>query len=665
MERLLLDDFRKYKYLSALKFSPNCNFTAFLLSEIDAEADKYISSIHILDNNYKTTRKLVALENGKNLIWKDEQTIIFSNDSQDDYKRRENNEPFTSIYQMNIHEDEPKKLFEICLNINIIELVDNTTIAFTANFDPKFSNFKNLSSEEKEKFLDQSNKDLAYEVLDEIPFWENGQGFTNKKRNKLYVYNIETDQLKSVTDDFTDVLEFKISEDKETIVLISNSYIDKKYSYTDLQTYSIEEDTLLKISPYDNFNYSYANFLQGQIIFIGTNMKDFGINQNPIIYITSPDGSITKKISKDTFNFSITNSIGSDSRYGQGSNIKIDENFLYFVTTEGDSSFINRIDTDGNMEKLTFRKGSIDSIAVRNGNLEFIGLRSLRLQEIYLLSNKKEIQLTNFNQWIMKEKTLSIPEKLTFRTEDETLIEGWVMKPIEFQLGEKYPAILNIHNGPKTAFGEVFFHEMQYLANEGYIVFFCNPRGSDGRGDRFADMRGKYGTNDYEDIMNFTDLVLEKYHFIDKNKIGIMGGAYGGFMTNWIIGHTNRFKAAVSERSISNWISKFGTGDRGYYFVDDQLSATPWSDFNKLWDSSPMKYADNIITPTLFIHCVEDYKSTLTEALQMFTSLKYHGVETRLCIFRGENHSLSTSGKPSNRIKRLTEIKNWFEKYLK
>ncbi len=664
MEKLFLDDFINYKYLSSLEFSPNSNFTAFIKSQIDISENKYNSSIELLDNTYKTTENLIDLEENTNFIWKDEQTIIFTDHSPKDKSKRKKKEAFTSIYEIDIYQKKPVKLFELNLNIKSMKLINNETLAFTAEFDPKFSNFIDLNQEEKDQFLLDLKGDSDFQVLDEIPFWGNGQGFTNKIRNALYIYNIEEDRLTKATDDFTDVYDFRLSRDKNNIVLISNSYIDKKYSYTDLQTYDIENDRLLKISPYDNFNYSYANFLEGKIIFIGTDMKDFGLNQNPVFYITSQDGNITEKISKDSFNFSIINSIGSDCRYGEYSTIKVDGNFLYFVTTEGDSSFLNRIDKEGNIEKLTYRKGSIDSITVKNGYLEFIGLRSLRLQEIYLLNNRNELQITNYNQWIMNEKTLSIPEKLTFKTEDETLIEGWVMKPIDFQLGRKYPAILNIHGGPKTAFGEVFFHEMQYLANEGYIVFFCNPRGSDGRGDKFADIRGKYGTNDYKDIMDFTDLVLEKYHFIDKDRIGIMGGSYGGFMTNWIIGHTDRFKAAVSQRSISNWISKFGTTDIGYYFVDDQMSATPWNDFNKLWDSSPLKYADKVTTPTLFIHSEEDYRCSISEAFQMFTALKYHGVETKLCLFKEENHELSRSGKPKNRIKRLEEIRDWFEKYL-
>jgi dipeptidyl aminopeptidase/acylaminoacyl peptidase len=136
-------------------------------------------------------------------------------------------------------------------------------------------------------------------------------------------------------------------------------------------------------------------------------------------------------------------------------------------------------------------------------------------------------------------------------------------------------------------------------------------------------------------------------------------------MTNWIIGHTDRFRAAVSQRSISNWVSKFCTTDIGYFFVEDQNQATPWSDVDVLWNASPLKYADRVKTPTLFIHSEQDYRCWVPEGIQMFTALKYHGIDARLCLFRGENHELSRSGKPKHRIRRLREMKEWFDTYLK
>ncbi|MCM1992186.1 S9 family peptidase [Oceanirhabdus seepicola] len=284
---------------------------------------------------------------------------------------------------------------------------------------------------------------------------------------------------------------------------------------------------------------------------------------------------------------------------------------------------------------------------------------------MYLKNGIEEIQKTHINKWVMEERKISKLERISTESDPGIIVDGWVMKPVDFEEGKKYPAILNIHGGPKSAFGEVFFHEMQYWAGKGYVVFFCNLRGSNVKDNAYSDIRGKYGAVDYKDIMCFTDEVLKKCPYIDEKRLGVTGGSYGGYMTNWIIGHTDRFKAAVSQRSISNWISKFNTTDIGYYWVEDQNKATPWSDVNKLWDHSPVKYADKVKTPTLFIHADEDYRCYFAEGIQMFTALKYHNVESKFCIFKGENHELSRSGKPINRIGRLKEITEWFDLHLK
>lgn len=291
-------------------------------------------------------------------------------------------------------------------------------------------------------------------------------------------------------------------------------------------------------------------------------------------------------------------------------------------------------------------------------------MKANKLQEVFRLESTAEQQLTAINEWVQTERHVSIPEHLCVETAPGVMIDGWVIKPVDFDSSKTYPAILDIHGGPKTVYGTIFFHEMQYWASEGYVVFFCNPRGSDGKGNDFANIRGKYGTIDYDDLMKFTDEVLKQHSYIDPQRLCVTGGSYGGYMTNWIIGHTDRFKAAASQRSIANWISKFCTTDIGYYFVEDQNAGTPWNNQEKLWEHSPLKYADRVKTPTLFLHSEEDYRCWLTEGLQMFTALKFWGVESRLCMFRGENHELSRSGKPKHRLRRLKEITEWFNKHI-
>jgi len=663
MEKLQLDDFTKYKFLSGIQFSPNGKKCGFVLHHMDLEDNKYLSNIYILDENGKYF-KLTSMDKEKSFIWKDDSTIIFpSNRNKKDETREEKGEPFTNFYEINLNGGEANLLMEIPLNVTGIEILDDNTYLLTAVYDPKLSDFDNLSDAGKEKKLEEIKESKDYEILDEIPFWSNGVGFTNKKRNKLFIYRVKEKTILPITDDFTDVEFISLNSDKSLALIITNSFIDKQSTKNELNIYKIKENVFEKISPYDDFSYSSAHYVGDKILFTGTDNKNFGLNENSKFYVMDLKTEKSYMIAND-FDYSLGDSVGSDCKYGGSKGMRVYGDYLYFITTEGYSSFINRLDIKGNIEKLTSPNGSINGFDIKDGKIYFIGLRGLNLQEIYALQDD-ETQLTYFNAWVNEEKKLSVPEKLTFVNDNNIEIDGWVLKPVDFKEGKLYPGILDIHGGPKTVYGEVFFHEMQYWANEGYFVFFLNPRGSDGRGNEFADIRGKYGTIDYDDIMNFVDMVLINYPEIDKDNIGVTGGSYGGFMTNWIIGHTERFKAAASQRSISNWVSFFGTTDIGYFFADDQNNATPWSDIDKLWFHSPLKYADKVTTPTLFIHSEEDLRCSIPEGLQMFTSLKYHGVDSRLCMFRGENHELSRSGKPKHRIKRLEEITNWFDKYLK
>ena len=258
-----------------------------------------------------------------------------------------------------------------------------------------------------------------------------------------------------------------------------------------------------------------------------------------------------------------------------------------------------------------------------------------------------------------------VGETLYFLNTDGVDIDGFVMKPVGYEPGKRYPGILHIHGGPKMVFGPGFHHEMQLWVASGFFVCYCNPRGSCGKGNAFADLQGKYGEVDFRDLMEFTDEVLRRYPEIDADRMGVAGGSYGGFMTNWVIGHTDRFRCAVSQRSIANYVGDYLLSDIGYYYVPDQQLGTIWEHPERLWKASPLTYADRVKTPTLFIHADKDYRCTLANDLEMFAALKLHGVESKLCMFYGENHGLSREGKPSNRISRLSEILHWMEEHLK
>jgi dipeptidyl aminopeptidase/acylaminoacyl peptidase len=282
-------------------------------------------------------------------------------------------------------------------------------------------------------------------------------------------------------------------------------------------------------------------------------------------------------------------------------------------------------------------------------------------KELYILSKGKPTKVTSHNSHLARKYRITSPRKFSFKASDGATIDGWVLEPPEGV--ERKGWVLYIHGGPKTMFGYGFMHEFHVLAASGYTVVYTNPRGSDGYSEEFADIRCHYGERDYQDLIEAAKYAIEQLG-LPADKAAVMGGSYGGFMTNWIIGHTDMFKAAVTMRSISNWISMYGTTDIGWYFVEDQICCTPWQKPELCWEKSPLKYADKAKTPTLIIHSDEDYRCWLDQALQLYTALKLHGVKTRLAIFPGENHDLSRSGKPKHRVKRLELIVQWLNENI-
>ena len=674
MGNIMIDDFLNYKFLSGIKHSPDGKHAAFVVHNCVQDENRYLSCLWVMDTETGKYSQLTSFGSEKDFMWMGNDTLLFPGirDSKDKEKLA-SGEEFTQIYKISIHGGEALPCLRIPIAASRIEIIDDDTLLFLSEYNAGMPLYYTLPQEEKENRHKYKQEEKDYEVLDEIPFWANNVGFINKIRTGLFLYSIRENSVKPITSGFTSVEDYKLNRNRSKAVVILSEYKDKMPLYNRLAIYDLKRGSLEMLTgksldgksyPAD-LSYSYGEFIgEDTIIFTASDCQKYGINENHKWYTLNVNTGEVRCLIKD-YETSLWQSVGSDCRYGSSQSIQLFKDKVYFLTTEYHSTYLNTIDSNGTVERVIGTEGSVDGFSVSENSLLFIGLKENKLQEVYKLSGGNETQLTHFNDWVNEERTVVTPEYLKVETAPGVTIEGWIMKPSDYKEGVKYPAILDIHGGPKTVYGSVFIHEMQYWANHGYAVFFCNPRGSDGRGNEFSDIRGKYGTIDYDDLMAFTDEILRRYSFFDKERIGVTGGSYGGFMTNWIIGHTDRFKAAASQRSIANWISKFCTTDIGYYFVDDQNGGTPWNNYEKLWDRSPLKYADKVKTPTLFIHSQEDYRCWLAEGLQMFTALKYHGVEARLCMFKGENHELSRSGKPQHRIRRLKEITDWFDTHIK
>ena len=273
-------------------------------------------------------------------------------------------------------------------------------------------------------------------------------------------------------------------------------------------------------------------------------------------------------------------------------------------------------------------------------------------------------RLTSLNEALLEEITLATPEELTFRGADGWELQGWLMRPPNARTRDEVPAVLEIHGGPAAMYGYSFFFEFQLLAARGYAVIYSNPRGSTGYGRVFSGaVVHDWGGKDYQDVMAGLDAALARGG-IDANRLGVAGGSYGGFMTAWVVGHTDRFKAAITMRLLANWASFFGTSDIGPSFALDHIGAAPWENLDELMAHSPYTYVADIHTPLLILHSDSDYRCPLSEAEQLFTALKWLGRDTELIVFEGQSHDLSRNGHPRSRVIRLNEIAAWFEKYI-
>jgi acylaminoacyl-peptidase len=293
---------------------------------------------------------------------------------------------------------------------------------------------------------------------------------------------------------------------------------------------------------------------------------------------------------------------------------------------------------------------------------------SAKLDEIHVADVSTDrvttTALTDFNGALLGELELSKPTSHWVKTSDGTKIHVWVLAPRGFKAGRKYPAILEIHGGPHAQYGVGLFHEFQALAAAGYAVFFSNPRGSKGYGrDHCAAIRGSWGGADWTDIQTVTAFMKSQPH-VDARRMGVMGGSYGGYMTNWVIGHTNDFAAAITDRCVSNLVSMAGSSD---FLLPPDLywPGNAWDRPETLWEQSPLKYFGNVKTPTLIIHSEGDLRCNIEQAEQVFSALKLRNVATRLIRYpRSTSHGLSRCGPPDMRVHRLHQILSWWKKYL-
>lgn len=642
-------DLLDFHFLAAPTFSPDGEKIAFKVSRADVESNGYLKDIWLLSLSSGEARRLTSSGCEECFCWSEDGTSIVFASKRPAAADHGEEKAVTRFYSIGIDGGEATPLFEAPHAVSAIRALKAGRYLLTANFDPVYDN----------------PEDADFMIFEQVPFMANGKGYIGQRRVGLATCDA-SGRLSRLTPPTMDVARVELSADGDKALVVACDYKDVKPLENSVYMLDLSTGNLRPLSGALPFTFKCAVWSGESVVLTATDHKAMGVNENPKIWLLE-DGEM--RCLTPELDVSFGHAIVADTSYGcrdhEGAIAPSKSLGMIACSTDAFKARLYALAQDGRLKVLTPAVSSVIDWDVHDDRIAYVAYEGLHLPELYLYQEGKERRLTSFNDAFFEERRLSQPIHITFKAGDGWELDGWYMRPVDAREGERCPTVLNIHGGPKAAFGDIYNHEMQCWAARGYAVIYCNPRGGDGRGGAFSDIRGRYGDIDYRNLMDFADWCVKNLDFIDASRMGVTGGSYGGYMTNWIITQTNRFKAAVSQRSIANWISKFGGCDIGYYYVEDQHLGTPWRKPETAWRESPVAHADKADTPTLFIHSTEDFRCELNQGFQMFTALKVNGVEARMCVFKGENHELSRSGRPRNRLARLREIVSWFDRHLK
>jgi dipeptidyl aminopeptidase/acylaminoacyl peptidase len=343
---------------------------------------------------------------------------------------------------------------------------------------------------------------------------------------------------------------------------------------------------------------------------------------------------------------------------------------VVFGVEDGGNLHLYSVAADGTgaPELLVGGEQVIGGFDVAGDVLVYVGSTHTTMRELYTANGT---QLTHVGKDFIGGRTLSQVERFTAVSQDGTEVDAWIVRPPDFDATKRYPVILTIHGGPFTQYGTGFFDEVQVMAAGGYVVLFSNPRGGSGYSEAWGrairgpvgDAGPGWGTVDYEDVMAVVDTALERFDFLDGDRMGVIGGSYGGYMTSWIVGHTNRFKAAIAERSVNNLVSMFGSSDLFWVF-ERQFGGPMWDNVEAHLEKSPSTYAKNIETPLLILHSESDLRCPVEQGEHLFSLLRLLGKEVEIVRFTAESHELTRSGSPIHRVQRFEIVLEYFARYL-
>ncbi|MBE0432184.1 S9 family peptidase [candidate division WOR-3 bacterium] len=652
-KRVSIGDLYRLRFLREIALSPDGKRVAYTVEWMDKKNNRYYSNLYVVNDNGRSRQYIRGNKDIKNIRWSPDGRLI----------------------SFVLTDKEKGDLWAIPSDGGEAYAITDAR-GFFGNYawmpDSKsiLCEFT-IKKEDKERVPEKDKPPLYYHTK-RMWYKLDGKAMLLEEKQHIWRVSARSGKMKQLTsgrngDDLGDV-----SPDGKHVVFASNreEHFEEKIQYTDLYLISIDGGKERKIrtpagpkwSPVfapDGMHVVYRGRLYPEewVGWRNIGLWYVGIKGGKAVNLTgSFDRTFEALVIDDLGHYALTRPVFS-----------ADGRFVYDMTTDHGDCGLYSIDIKRRkVEKVTgtneriyaFDHDGRESWALAVSNSADPG-------SLYLERDGRRTQLTRLNRDYLKARRIAQPEEIRWRGFNGDEIQGWLIKPPDFKPGKKYPLAVQIHGGPHAAYGNSLFHEFQVLAASGYLVFYSNPHGSVGYGERFAGaLHNRWGIPDTRDILSGIAL-LAKRRYVDKKRMAVMGGSYGGFMTNWLIGHTDMFKAAVTMRSVVNMLS-FWTSDFGFS-LGREFKGHWWEgrNFQFYWNMSPLKYVKRMKTPLLIVHSEQDHRCPISQGEELFVALKLLKRDVEMVRFPLECHELSRHGSPRRREKRLEFIMEFLDRHLK
>lgn len=668
------EDILQIPFLDAVAISPDGSRVVYQVRTIDAEKDAYESHLWLVSMSGGAPRRLTFGEHrdGSAAWHPDGQSIAFVSDRRDKKPQ---------IYRLSLEGGEAERLTDLDGRIsNLAWSPDGGQISFSyrANDPPETGHLpgsipeKNALEAKAEK---KDRKPPSFLHFTRLHYKEDGQGFLPKARFHVQILDVASGAVRALTTGDWDHGAAVWSPDGKWLVVPANRLPDSDYHATtcDLWLLPASGGAPRNLTPQPGLAFSPSWSPDGSLIaFLGNDDEtDAWGAKNVHVWTVSPQGGPERKLTGEHDRTAL-DLMATDLRDFHDSPAPVwspDGSTLHYLVSDEGSTHLYSVPVKGGMPRR-----------VTSGPLALLALEgSKRTKDLAVIRADHRdagtvarldpatgaiTPLACPSADLLSRLAVQQPEEFWVDMPEGHRVQCWMLKPPHADASKKHPMVLEIHGGPRVQYGTCFFHEFQLLASAGFYVLFSNPRGAQGYGEAFTRaIVIDWGGPDYDDLMRVVDEALRRYPEIDGTRLGVTGGSYGGYMTNWIVGHTDRFRAAATQRSVVDLKTLLLAGD----FADDavpEFGDQPWRDSADYRRMSPITYVENIRTPLLILHSLEDHRCPVAEAEQLYTALKLLRREVEMVLFPGESHGLSRGGTPSRRVARLHFLREWFVRYL-